>query len=96
MIEDHAGPSLALAALLRQLLFGLNKQPSDIVPELEGAVETIDNLSRRTFRAGAAYELIVFDRLSPDEQRLLTELVRIPISTGFYDRGQGLGGQLKP
>jgi hypothetical protein len=37
-------------------------------------VETMDSFSRRTFRAGTAYDLVVFDRLLPEEQVLLMEL----------------------
>jgi hypothetical protein len=44
-------------------------------------VETLASLSRGTFRAGAEYELVVFDRLPPDEQVLLTELRTDP---AFY------------
>src|SRR5438067_11337525 len=36
--------------------------------------EEIAQLSRRTFRAGKAYNLVVFDRLPPGEQVLLNEL----------------------
>ena len=36
--------------------------------------EAIADLSQRTFRAGSAYDLVVFDRLSPNEQLLLAEL----------------------
>ena len=39
------------------------------------------DLAARTFRAGAAYDLVVFDRLAPEEQRLLAELRDEP---GFY------------
>jgi hypothetical protein len=35
---------------------------------------TSEELARRTFRAGGAYELIVFDRLPPEEQAPLAEL----------------------
>lgn len=34
----------------------------------------MDSLSQRTFRAGAAYDMVVFDRLSPEEQLMLMEL----------------------
>lgn len=81
--------------MLRELLFGLNKQFSDIVPEHEGAVETIEVLSRRTFRAGAAYELIVFDRLPPAEQRLLTELRADPDFYGVLRPRAGTGRTIK-
>lgn len=73
----------------------MTKQPSDIVPEPEGAVETIDNLSRRTFRAGVAYELIVFDRLSPNEQMLLTELRADPDFYGVLRPRSGSGRTIK-
>lgn len=65
------------------------------MPEPEGAVETIDILSRRTFRAGTAYELIVFDRLSPDEQRLLTELRADPDFYGVLRPRAGTGRTIK-
>ena len=65
------------------------------MPEPEGAVETIDILSRRTFRAGAAYELIVFDRLAPDEQMLLTELRADPDFYGVLRPRTGTGRTIK-
>jgi len=65
------------------------------VPEPEGAGETIDTLSRRTFRAGAAYELIVFDRLAPDEQMLLTELRADPDFYGVLRPRTGTGRTIK-
>ena len=34
----------------------------------------MDSFSQRTFRAGTAYDLVVFDRLSPEEQLMLMEL----------------------
>jgi hypothetical protein len=34
----------------------------------------MDSLAQRTFRAGTAYELVVFDRLAPEEQLMLMEL----------------------
>ena len=94
-MESYRGANFPFAPLLCQLLFDLTKQPSDIVPEPEGAVETIGNISRRTFRDGEAYELIVFDRLSPDEQRLLTELRADPDFYGVLRPRPGTGRTIK-
>lgn len=41
----------------------------------------MDSLSQRTFRAGTSYELVVFDRLSLEEQSSLAEL---RAESGFY------------
>lgn len=65
------------------------------MPEPEEAAETIDVLSRRTFRAGAAYELIVFDRLSPNEQKLLTDLRADPDFYGVLRPRTGTGRTIK-
>ena len=94
-MESYRGANFPFAALLCELLFDLTKQPWDIVAKPEEAVETIDNLSRRTFRAGAAYELIVFDRLSPDEQRLLAELRADPDFYGVLRPRTGTGRTIK-
>ncbi len=37
-------------------------------------IEALPDLARRQFRAGSAYELVVFDRLQPEEQALLADL----------------------
>ena len=65
------------------------------MPEPQGAVETINILARRTFRAGTAYELIVFDRLAPDEQMLLTELRADPDFYGVLRPRTGTGRTIK-
>jgi hypothetical protein len=58
-------------------------------------VETIASLSRRTFRAGTAYDLVVFDRLSPNEQTLLTELSADPDFYGVLRPRPGSGRTIK-
>ena len=56
----------------------------------------MDNtLSRRTFRAGTAYDLVVFDRLSPNEQMLLTELCADPDFYGVLRPRPGNGRTIK-
>ena len=53
------------------------------------------DLSRRTFRAGRAYDLVVFDRLSPEEQMLLTELRADPDFYGVLRPRPGSGRTIK-
>jgi hypothetical protein len=53
------------------------------------------DLSRRTFRAGRAYDLVVFDRLSPNEQMLLTELRADPDFYGVLRPRPGSGRTIK-
>lgn len=55
----------------------------------------MDSLSRRTFRAGAAYDLVVFDRLEPEEQLLLTELRADPDFYGVLRPRPGTGRTIK-
>ena len=59
------------------------------------AVETMASLSRRTFRAGVAYDLVVFDRLSPDEQMWLVELRADPDFYGVLRPRPGSGRTIK-
>jgi len=58
-------------------------------------VEAITNLSQRTFRAGAAYDLVVFDRLPADEQIMLVELRADPDFYGVLRPRSGSGRTIK-
>lgn len=58
-------------------------------------IEEIDGLSRRIFRAATAYELVVFDRLSRDEQALLAELRSDPDFYGILRPRPNSGRTIK-
>lgn len=58
-------------------------------------VKTMTSLSRRTFRAGTTYDLVVFDRLSSEEQILLTELRSDPDFYGVLRPRPGSGRTIK-
>ena len=49
----------------------------------------------RTFRAGSAFDLVIFDRLPPEEQALLAELRRDPCLYGVLKPRSGSGLTLK-
>jgi hypothetical protein len=55
----------------------------------------MDTISRCTFRAGTAYDLVVFDRLSPNEQMLLTDLRADPDFYGVLRPRPGSGRTIK-
>lgn len=58
-------------------------------------VETMASFSRRTFRAGTAYDLVVFDRLSTNEQTLLADLRADPHFYGVLQPHPGTGRTIK-
>src|SRR6267378_714411 len=56
---------------------------------------SITSLSQRTFRAGAAYDLVVFDRLLPEEQVFVAELRTDPSFYGLLRPRPGSGRTVK-
>ena|SRR5215470_14366718 len=59
------------------------------------SLDSVASLAGRNFRAGKAFELVVFDRLPPEEQAFLAEMRADPEFYGILRPHPGTGRTIK-